>query len=113
MHRYSIAIKAKTLFPRSAGVPGRVHEHRAGAERGVCQRAAQEQIWRRLHQGQQRALHFHSEEKARLTSHPILQLFYAYFSTAFESLYLLRRQHIKKLGDKSQKCNCTYEMVVS
>lgn len=50
---------AKCVFFRSSGLFGRLHEHRAGADRGVRERAAQKQVWRRVYPRQQCALHQH------------------------------------------------------
>lgn len=41
------------LSCRGAGVPGWLHEHCDGADRGVCEWAAEEQVWRLLHPRQQ------------------------------------------------------------
>lgn len=41
---------------------GRLHEHSTGADRGVCERTAQEQVRGRLHTREQCALHQHTEE---------------------------------------------------
>lgn len=39
----------------------RLHEHSAGADGGVCEWPAEEQVRGRVHPGQQRAVHQHAE----------------------------------------------------
>ena len=41
------------MFPRCVGMSGRLHEHSIGTDGGVRERTAEEQVWRRFHQGQQ------------------------------------------------------------
>ena len=48
---------------RCVGLSGWLHEHCSGADRGVLQWTAEEQVWRCFHQGEQCAVHLHSEEE--------------------------------------------------
>ena len=56
-------------LPGSAGVPRWLHEHCNGTNRGVRERAAQEQVWRRLHPWQQRALYQHCRCQEAMRKH--------------------------------------------
>lgn len=53
---------ARTLvMTRYIGLSGWLYEHRNGADRGVREWPVEEQVWRRLHKGQQRSVHQHDE----------------------------------------------------